>query len=142
MRVLIENPAEKRLKTSRYVLSECPALAPPEKMRFSPHGTKNMISVRGDNVEYKYIVNTDPFTIECYCNDQLVVTVNSRQLFNYECYRSSESMLKNAKDTADLLAALTLWEQTSLQHHDPCPSGPASVAMDFVFHGSSYLIHS
>ena len=147
MRMQIEKPEEHRMKTSKYVVTD-QDLSPAENMQMVHNKETGKLTVTHkaimqDNVMdgyksegmCKYVINTKPFFVECYFNDQLTMIVNNRQLFNYEQYRHLETLLSQAKDAADLLSPLMLWEQNSLHQTFAIPKGPSSVAMDFSFNG-------
>ncbi len=139
LRVLVENPAEKRLRASQYVLDQG-GLVPAEgvlveqsvNMDFS---VSHKAVLGGQEGICKYIVHANPFWIECYFNNQLAMTINRRQLFNYEFYRQLQPMVSKARDAADLVAAFSLWESQALQKTVASPKGPASVGLDFTFCG-------
>ncbi len=145
MRVFMGKPEENRLKVSQYVVQE-DNLNPPTDLNLSmekaagtctvTHTVKIMDKIFDgyqSEGKCKYVINLQPFYIQCYYNEQLAMIVNHRQLFNYERYRERDPLLAKASDVTDLIAPLTYWEQKALMHRVPAPRGPSSVALDFTF---------
>ena len=143
MRLCIEKPEEKRFKASKYILQEDEKndLAKDIDIKIDEkegsfatikHKMKianNCMDSYSSEGECKYVIKLSPFMIECYFNEQLALTLNERQLLNYEKYRS-----KKIKDTADFHVYMTQRKQTSLGKTMDLPKGPSSVALDFSFH--------
>jgi hypothetical protein len=145
LRLLVDSPAERRLRTSKYFVTE-DGLAPAQDMVVDMNEKAGECTVKCklqvketdfDTYESsgacKYVIRFNPFTIEGYFDERLAFVLNRRQLFNFEQYRTKESMLVHAKDTTDVLAALHGWKQTELTDTLPCPKGPSSVALDCSF---------
>ncbi len=110
MRVLLERPQERRLRASKYVVAE-DDLVPARDMKVATTQAGFTVSHRallsdagfdGYHSEglCRYVVNTDPFSIECYFNDKLALVVNQRQLFNYES-PSANGATRNASVAMD-----------------------------------------
>lgn len=149
MRVVVDKSGEDRLRVSKYVVVE-ETLEPAKELKVelsksAGNCTVTFMSKIDDPMfdsykssgECKYVLNFAPFFVQCFYNGHLVMTVNHRQLFNYEAYRSQEAVLARAKDATDLVVPLNFWEQKALLHRAPTPNGPASVAVDFTFNGTS-----
>ncbi len=148
MRVIIDKSGEDRLRVSKYVVVE-ETLTPAKDVKMEVSKSAGICTVthkcRVEHTmfetyktegECKYMINLAPFSIQCFYNSALALIVNHRQLFNYEVYRSVESLIAKAKDATDLLVPLNLWEQKALMHKAVSPKGPASVALDFTFNGT------
>jgi len=144
MKVFIDEPSEKRFRPSIYsitkdTLKPAPdiALKRTERTCMITHKTqmedKTFEEYRTEG-ECSYVINYNPFDIECYYNKELAIVINQRQLLNYDFHKSFEKLLAKARDTAELNLLLSGWEQFSHGHTVDCPKGPQSVAIDVTFH--------
>eukprot|EP01022_Parablepharisma_sp_SALTPOND_P036321 TRINITY_DN985_c0_g1_i2.p1 TRINITY_DN985_c0_g1~~TRINITY_DN985_c0_g1_i2.p1 ORF type:complete len:484 (+),score=30.02 TRINITY_DN985_c0_g1_i2:352-1803(+) len=114
MQVLIDDLKGQRLSVSKYVILEGNS-APPKDFRGIVNKDELVIlhtAKLQDNAfdeydiswECKYVIEFEPFRIQCYYNDQLALIVNHRQLLNYE---SGQAFLPKVK-TKDLFQAVAL----------------------------------
>eukprot|EP00826_Nyctotherus_ovalis_P048023 TRINITY_DN5617_c0_g1_i14.p2 TRINITY_DN5617_c0_g1~~TRINITY_DN5617_c0_g1_i14.p2 ORF type:complete len:392 (-),score=80.96 TRINITY_DN5617_c0_g1_i14:1452-2627(-) len=145
--LVIEEPSEKRFRTAPYAVNK-ETLAPAIDIAFSKsekavkivHKMKmedTMFEGYKTEGECSYVINLRPFYIEGYYNKNLVLTVNQRQLLNYDFHKSFEELLAKARDSAELSLLLSGWEQFSHGCTIACPKGPQSIALDVTFHGLS-----
>lgn len=73
------------------------------------------------------VVNVNPFRLDVYSGEDLVLVGNQRGLFNFEHHRS-----KPAEGEQDD-CAVECWEETFKGSVDSKPNGPMSVGLDFTF---------
>eukprot|EP01114_Cavostelium_apophysatum_P007213 TRINITY_DN1908_c0_g1_i2.p1 TRINITY_DN1908_c0_g1~~TRINITY_DN1908_c0_g1_i2.p1 ORF type:complete len:931 (+),score=264.69 TRINITY_DN1908_c0_g1_i2:127-2919(+) len=115
-----------------------------------------------DNKRIRGELTLSPFKIDFFVNDELVISGNQRQFFNFEHIRSKEEDTISSEipdpnaqkpetwdDEADGVweppkianpAAEGRWEETfGGTHRDSKPRGPTSVAMDFTFHDTNHV---
>lgn len=95
----------------------------------------------------------DPFKVELYSGDQLVVVANARGLLRFEHHRTKSARdghrgegeaQDNAADNevkqpADEEGMDGAWEETYKGHVDSKRNGPMSVGMDFTFEGFDHV---
>jgi len=111
------------------------------------------------NLNYKAVLHNDPFKLELFVDNQLVLTANNRNLFNFEHLRTREldnlaleinDPSAQRPDTWDdsqdgVWEAPKIanpeadgrWEESFGSHRDSKPRGPSSIGMDFTFHDSN-----
>ena len=93
----------------------------------------------------KAVIVADPFRVDFYENNVLVVSANARGLMNFEHIRpkpqanqdqpqegegeNKENQVANTPEDSDPGA----WEENFKSHHDSKPYGPEAVALDFSF---------
>ena len=65
------------------------------------------------------VLSYDPFKLDFFMDDRLIVSANSRSLFTFEHMRT-----KSDQD---------VWEETYKSHRDSRPNGPTAIGMDFSF---------
>ena len=71
------------------------------------------------------VLTYDPFGLDFYSEDRLVLSANARGLFTFEHTRS-----KSDDD---------VWEESYKSHRDSRPNGPTAVGMDFRFVDHEHL---
>ncbi|KAL3097089.1 hypothetical protein niasHS_002805 [Heterodera schachtii] len=85
---------------------------------------------------YKVLLNYRPFRIDVFTNDdkekELIISVNSRQLFKFEHFRPPTER----KDSED---GEGFWEETFKGHTDTKPFGSSSIGLDVSFVGFKSL---
>jgi len=122
--------------------------------------TENSYTLSFGNNKAKLQFN--PFRLEFYNGEQLILSTNSRDLFNFEPTRdsqsddhipkeiinSSASKPENWDDEMDGVweppkmanpATEGRWEEHFGTHRDSKPKGPTSVGLDFTFEGVSHV---
>ena len=73
----------------------------------------------------RVVLTYDPFKLDFYMGDRLVVSANSRGLFTFEHLRN-----KSEGDS---------WEETYKSHRDSRPNGPTALGMDFSFSNFEHI---
>ena len=73
----------------------------------------------------KVVLTYDPFKLDFYSGDQLVVSANPRGLFTFEHMRD-----KTDED---------VWAESYKSHSDSRPNGPTAIGMDFSFVNFEHL---
>lgn len=81
---------------------------------------------KGKNV----ILNFEPFWIEVYEGDELIMAVNSNGLFKFEHFRSRGWGEKNEDG---------FWEETFNSYTDTKPFGSSAISIDVEFFGFKHL---
>ncbi|KAI2801451.1 hypothetical protein BLOT_011003 [Blomia tropicalis] len=95
----------------------------------------------------RFVLTADPFRVDVYSGDQLVMVGNQRGLFNFEHYRPkpqglfAKTIFNMAKwfmsnsegDTNADECTESCWEEQFKSSTDSKPNGPMSVGMDFTF---------
>lgn len=82
---------------------------------------------------YKIILNFKPFQIDVFTNSgELIISVNSRQLFKFEHFRQKDEE-KKAEDGEGF------WEETFKSHTDTKPFGSSSIGLDVSFIGYKHI---
>ncbi|CAF3788669.1 unnamed protein product [Rotaria sordida] len=81
----------------------------------------------------KFLLNAKPFRLDLFTNDIFVISVNSKNMFNFEHYRKKPGSdgaetENNTEDNED-----GMWEETFKSHHDSKPNGPSSIGVDINF---------
>ncbi|CAF4684394.1 unnamed protein product [Rotaria sp. Silwood1] len=81
----------------------------------------------------KFILSAKPFRLDLFTNDIFVISVNSKNMFNFEHYRKKPgsdgaAVENNNEDNED-----GMWEETFKSHHDSKPYGPSSIGVDINF---------
>ncbi|XP_064483877.1 neutral alpha-glucosidase AB-like isoform X9 [Ornithodoros turicata] len=99
-------------------------------------------------------VNLNPFSVELYSGEQLVIIANARGLMRFEHYRPKEQSKQNDNPDADAQENAAenevkqpadeenmdgAWEETFKGHVDSKKNGPMSVGMDFTFEGFDHV---
>jgi mannosyl-oligosaccharide alpha-1,3-glucosidase len=79
---------------------------------------------------YKVVLNYKPFRVDVYSNDELIISVNSRQLFKFEHFRNKIDGNEDGEG---------FWEETFKGHTDTKPFGSSSLGLDVSFIGYKYL---
>ncbi|KAH8380931.1 hypothetical protein KR200_000793 [Drosophila serrata] len=103
----------------------------------------------------KAVIHGDPFRIDFYENDVLVVSVNAKNWLYFEHLRQkaqepspdpSENDNQQEQDAAvetpkvaDAIDDPGAWEENFKSHHDSKPYGPEAVALDFTFPAAEIL---
>jgi alpha 1,3-glucosidase len=82
--------------------------------------------------EYKIVLNYKPFRVDIYANNELTISVNSRQLFKFEHFR-------NKVDGETDKDGEGFWQETFKSHTDTKPFGSSSIGMDVSFIGYKFL---
>ncbi|EDV47634.1 neutral alpha-glucosidase AB [Drosophila erecta] len=103
----------------------------------------------------KAVIHGDPFRIDFYENDVLVVSVNAKnwlyfehlrqkaqeqttQPTEYENQQEQDAAVETPK-AADTIDDPGAWEENFKSHHDSKPHGPEAVALDFSFPAAEVL---
>lgn len=83
----------------------------------------------------KVVVKANPFRIDVYSDNKLVISGNQRGLFKFEHYRpkpkDGEAEGQNPAQVEECTDSC--WEETFKSHTDTKPYGPMSVGSDFTF---------
>lgn len=103
----------------------------------------------------KAVIHGDPFRVDFYENDVLVVSVNAKNWLYFEHLRqkSQEQPAEQAEHenqqeqdadvetpkAADAIDDPGAWEENFKSHHDSKPYGPEAVALDFSFPAAEIL---
>ncbi|KAM3176995.1 hypothetical protein ACTXT7_005414 [Hymenolepis weldensis] len=117
----------------------------------------------------KVVINTDPFRISIYSMDSLEMTVNDRDLLNYEhqlepqfigppategaTITTTESVTvppESESDSSEISESTEStklptgpipidWSESFKGHRDSRPHGPTSIGLDFTFHGFEHV---
>ncbi|KAH8387650.1 hypothetical protein KR093_008512, partial [Drosophila rubida] len=98
----------------------------------------------------KAVVHGDPFRVDFYENDVLVVSVNAKNWLYFEHLRQKapepvvqdsgdESQQQQNVENAEALDEPGTWEENFKSHHDSKPYGPEAVALDFSFPAAEVL---
>ncbi|CAF0830952.1 unnamed protein product [Didymodactylos carnosus] len=78
----------------------------------------------------RFILVSNPFRLDLFTNENVfVVSVNSKQLFNFEHYRKKQS----SDGETPLHDEDGMWEETYKTHTDSKPHGPSSIGIDINF---------
>ncbi|CAF1002078.1 unnamed protein product [Adineta steineri] len=121
------NPVRKRYEVERVLVSE------PKLVNVNiTKSDNNQIEGRFDKTA-RFILNAKPFRLDLFTNDIFVMSVNSKNMFNFEHYRKKPASdgapaENNAEDNED-----GMWEETFKSHHDSKPHGPSSIGIDVNF---------
>ncbi|CAF0913171.1 unnamed protein product [Rotaria sordida] len=75
----------------------------------------------------KFLLNAKPFRLDLFTNDIFVMSVNSKNMFNFEYYRKKPESNKTATNNNNEDG---MWEETFKNHHDSKPYGPSSIGVD------------
>ncbi|CAF0994522.1 unnamed protein product [Adineta steineri] len=81
----------------------------------------------------KFLLNAKPFRLDLFTNGIFVMSVNSKNMFNFEHYRTKPGTNEstgenNTEDNED-----GMWEETFKTHQDSKPYGPSSIGVDVNF---------
>ncbi|EDW81853.1 uncharacterized protein Dwil_GK25479 [Drosophila willistoni] len=118
--------------------------------------TDGEITISTDDHKNKAVIHGDPFRIDFYENDVLVVTANAKNWLYFEHLRQKpadaadghadgEAGAGNAaadddqqqaeapKSPGEAIDDPGAWEENFKSHHDSKPNGPEAVALDFSF---------
>ncbi|XP_001355295.2 neutral alpha-glucosidase AB [Drosophila pseudoobscura] len=101
----------------------------------------------------KAVIHGDPFHIDFYENDVLVVSVNSKNWLYFEHLRQKPKEPTEHRDgdqedqdgavetpkLSDSIDDPGAWEENFKSHHDSKPYGPEAVALDFSFPAAEVL---
>lgn len=92
---------------------------------------------------YKYVLKFDPFSIQGFYKDQLILSVNERSLMNFDRYRSKETVLPHDGnkiiDSTGLPGEFKLWEETWKDFTDSNLRGPSSIGLDITFANTDHV---
>lgn len=97
----------------------------PETARITVQESDGVLTITSENS--KAVVYGDPFRIDFYENNVLVVSVNAKNWLYFEHLRQKPQ--SPAEDSGE-------WEENFKSHHDSKPYGPEAVALDFSFPAS------
>ncbi|UYV82958.1 GANC [Cordylochernes scorpioides] len=162
LRILEQNPPR-----PRYSPTEALAGEPKEaSLAISEKEAESLTFHAGQN---KGVLSANPFRLDIYSNDQLVLSANSRGLLNYEHHRSKYKSSGNPRQSIVNISSVSpptlylsaqvpqegqeveekekkpeenqdgWWEETFKGKTDSKPYGPMSVGMDFSFIGFEHL---
>ncbi len=95
------------------------------------HVTTTASQIQVTSQSGKVIIYNNPFKMEFYQGDQLVVTVNGLGLMRYEHLQARPDILDPTE--------VELWEENFNGYTDVKRNGPEAIAMDFVFHNADVL---
>ncbi|XP_034478778.1 neutral alpha-glucosidase AB [Drosophila innubila] len=100
----------------------------------------------------KAVIHGDPFRIDFYEKDVLVVSVNAKNWLYFEHLRKkpqaqadpeggdeSQQQQQNVEPAGESLDDPGAWEENFKSHHDSKPNGPQAVALDFSFPAAEML---
>lgn len=102
----------------------------------------------------KVVLNGNPYRLDVYSGDRLVVSANARGLMKFEHYRMKEPEKPAAEKEVEEQNEIqqqppvpqeeepfkdTLWEESFKGRTDSKPYGPSSVGMDFSFVGFNHV---
>lgn len=100
----------------------------------------------------KLVIAANPFRVDVYSGNDLVMVGNQRGLFNFEHYRAKPQGLfwrsfyylakwfvSNAEGETDESCTESCWEESFKGSTDSKPHGPMSVGMDFTFVGFDHV---
>jgi mannosyl-oligosaccharide alpha-1,3-glucosidase len=105
------------------------------------------ITVAFGNEAHKLVVSAapKPFAIELFVNGKSAMRANSQSLMNFEPYREKNPRPDGVEGEADPSTSAHpydedgMWEENFGSHKDTKPRGPADVALDVEFVGSSHI---
>ncbi|XP_067119018.1 neutral alpha-glucosidase AB-like [Centruroides vittatus] len=121
---------------------------PPEtNLQITNQDSEGITATFGNN---KAVVTANPFRIDVYTNDQLVISVNPRGLMRFEHHRLKDQgkQVKNEGEESENNVEQppqeeetpdAWWEETFKGKTDSKPHGPSSVGMDFSFVGFEHV---
>ncbi|CAF3409540.1 unnamed protein product [Rotaria socialis] len=121
------NPIRKRYEVENVLITE------PKLVDATIKKTDNNQIEGRWSIAAKFILNAKPFRLDLFTNDIFVISVNSKNMFNFEHYRqkpgtNGEAGENNNEDNED-----GMWEETFKTHHDSKPYGPSSIGVDVNF---------
>ncbi|XP_072023564.1 neutral alpha-glucosidase AB-like isoform X2 [Amphiura filiformis] len=143
------NPAQPRYEVPDVLIAE------PTKQSWTvtKQDTNNMEATLTKDISIA--LSSQPFRVDVIMKGNVVTSVNSRGLMNFEHVRAKnwaqklEDKDENGEqqdgepvdevkedDDEDLPG---MWEETFKSHHDSKPNGPTSIGMDFSFPGYQYV---
>ncbi|KAJ9579720.1 hypothetical protein L9F63_004646 [Diploptera punctata] len=157
MKINEKSPLKPRFEVPFALIGE-PAL---DKLEVVERNTEFITIKCGEN---KIIVNSIPFSVNVYSDDELVISANARGLMRFEHMRHKPEQLimtaftiqylhivfffrhegeaagegegEGGAAVDDTVSDPGAWEENFKSHHDTKPNGPTAVAMDFSFPGA------
>ncbi|CAF1299702.1 unnamed protein product [Adineta ricciae] len=78
----------------------------------------------------KFILNAKPFRLDLFTNGIFVMSMNSKNMFNFEHYRTKPGTNEGTDNEENEEG---MWEETFKSHKDPKPYGPSSIGVDINF---------
>ncbi|KAL5110032.1 Neutral alpha-glucosidase AB [Taenia crassiceps] len=186
---LVDSDSQKRLNvgityhldhTFRLVLDEADPIRPrfrprvgdtlirePKALPLKIHRTGSEVVLSGQNLD-KVVIGLSPFRVSFFSNGALQVTVNERDLLNFEYqleqqfeerpviaeamtgstpenetgsdYNNSEMAQHNEPSEPPPTERVAVdWSESFKGHRDSRPHGPTSVGIDLTFHGFEYV---
>ncbi|XP_043279145.1 neutral alpha-glucosidase AB isoform X2 [Venturia canescens] len=142
---------EKNPRNASYEVQDA-LKGPPETSELTvAEKTSDHVTVLNGNG--KAIVYFNPFRVDMYSDNELVIAANARGLMRFEHKRLRlEKKSEEAVTTEDPLEVTTAspfpgdgaeddpgaWEENFKSHHDSKPYGPEAVALDFSFPGAEH----
>ncbi|CAF2946311.1 unnamed protein product [Rotaria sp. Silwood2] len=118
------NPIRKRYEV-KYSLDGEPKLV---NMNITKSDENNMEVNFGKTS--KFLLNAKPFRLDLFTNNIFVMSVNSKNMFNFEYYRKKPESNTTATNNNNEDG---MWEETFKTHHDSKPYGPSSIGVDVNF---------
>lgn len=118
-------PIKERAEVPYALIEDIP---PQTRLKIVSKDDKSLkIQCDSNNGEAKnqVVLTYDPFKIEFYMGDRLIISANSRGLFTFEHMRN-----KSDQD---------VWEETYKSHRDSRPNGPTAISMDFTFENFEHI---
>ncbi|OZC07253.1 glycosyl hydrolase, family 31 [Onchocerca flexuosa] len=80
----------------------------------------------------KVLLNYEPFRIDLFIKDELVISINPNNALKFEQFRKKE-------DGDEAKGAEGFWEEDFKNHHDSKPFGSSSVGIDLSFIGYKFI---
>ncbi|KAI7690550.1 hypothetical protein SSS_04504 [Sarcoptes scabiei] len=134
------NSARKRFDASDLVLSANIKGSKINIVQQSNHGFTLETLDEKNKHKNKVIVHADPFRMDIYSGQDLVIVANQRGLFNFEHFRTKpkaeeqqQQETQNADNQSDRDCNENCWEESFKGSVDSKPNGPMSIGMDFTF---------
>ncbi|KAH9423409.1 hypothetical protein DERP_003688 [Dermatophagoides pteronyssinus] len=84
----------------------------------------------------RVIIQANPFRLDIYSGNDLVMVVNQRGLFNFEHYRRKP---QEGEEDPNTDCTEMCWEETFKGSTDSKPNGPMSLGMDVTFIGFEHV---
>ncbi|KXN73806.1 glycoside hydrolase family 31 protein [Conidiobolus coronatus NRRL 28638] len=145
-RVLVDeqNPIKPRFQDlERHVFASQPKIQNSENLKTKSEGSSGYSISYSPDLKLQAKISYDPFKIQFYKGNTLVLSLNDQNLFNFEHYRNKPeakdepSSTEGSNTDSDLEAGQ--WEETFNGHRDLKPNGPSSIGLDVSFHGIDHV---
>ncbi|XP_012164345.1 neutral alpha-glucosidase AB isoform X1 [Bombus terrestris] len=140
-----KNPLHDRYEPE-YALQDQPRVS---KLNLIEKTTDHITITSGEN---KVILYTNPFRVDLYSQNILVVSANARGLMRFEHYRTKPNRKPEQEENTENVEINGnsdgpgdgadddpgAWEESFKTHHDSKPNGPEAIALDFSFPGAEH----